>query len=356
MAVTAPRGPFIRAAGQRTGRARAKWKGGPRLLVIHTAEGATTAEDLGAWFQSEAGSEGSSHAGIGQTGDYAEFVRYSDTAWTAPPVNDDAEQVELCGFAKWSRAQWLERPDMLETLARWLAWRAQVRGIPLRHVKGTSLRLGRAGVTTHVDINKVWKQSSHWDPGTGFPMDLVLTRAKAILAAGTEKAATAKPKRLGRLTRGTKVAYWRDYSGKPKGEQVIAPDWKWTDVDGVAIAAPSIDGAEDRSLYLRILFDWPAAPPGTEDVDAWLRALPAARVEVRWVRDSGTPADPSDDDETANDHRQYEGGTKSVPLRVMHSEEGEAGNGGRWQVRLAGGPLGARITTRYAKGRSFTVS
>lgn len=355
MTVARPTGPFIRAVGQRAGRARAKWKGGPRLLVIHTAEGARTAEDLGAWFQSPKGAKGSSHAGIGQAGDYAEYVRYADTAWTAPPINDDADQVELCGFAKWTRAQWLEHPKMLETLARWLAWRAQVRGIPLRHVKGTTLRLGRAGVTTHVDVNKVWKQSSHWDPGTGFPMDLVLTRAKAILAAGTPAKESAAA-RVGRVIRGTKVARWHDYSGKPKAEQVIPADGKWHDVAGVAIAAPPFDGWEVRSLYARWLFDWPTPPPGTDDVDAWLRALPAARVEARWLRDQTTPADPSDDDETSNDARHFEGGTRSVPVRVFHDEEGEQANGGRWQVRLSGGPLQARLTTRYAKGTALNVS
>lgn len=170
-------GAYIQARGYRRGRARMKW-GRVLFIGIHSAEGATDAVTLGRYFSGT--TAGSSHAGVGQNGAYVGYVGYGDTAWAIPPVNDDTDNVEICGFAHWTRGQWLAYPEMLETVARWIAWRAAVRGIPLRRLTSAEARAGRSGVVGHNEVSQAWHDSTHWDPGPGFPWDVVIGRAIAI--------------------------------------------------------------------------------------------------------------------------------------------------------------------------------
>lgn len=168
-------GPHIQAKGYSRGRTFREAKE-VDWLVIHTAQGATDELALGSFFSRT--SNGSSQAGIGQDGGYASYVNYADTCWAAPPLNQEADHLEICGFAEWSRAKWLTYPKMLETVAQWIAWRCSVRKIPIRHVSKPSL--GTSGVTGHIDVNNTYRQSDHWDPGPGFPWDTVIARANVI--------------------------------------------------------------------------------------------------------------------------------------------------------------------------------
>lgn len=186
MTATALKGPRLQAAGYRRGRSFREAKS-VRWLVAHSAEGAHDELDLGRYFGRTRA--GSSHAGIGQDGGYASYVNYADTAWTNPPLNEEAETVELCGFARWSDQQWRAHPAMLETLARWLAWRATVRRIPLRLLTPADLRAGESGVLDHRRVNDVYDQSSHWDVGSGLPWPAVMKRAKQIAAVPPPKKA-----------------------------------------------------------------------------------------------------------------------------------------------------------------------
>jgi LysM repeat protein len=188
MAVAAPKGPHIQAAGYRRGRAYSQAKT-VRWVVVHTAEGATDEVNLGKFFASRR--SGSSNAGIGQDGGYATYVNYGDTAWTNPPLNEECDTVELCGFARWGRADWLRHQSMLDTLARWIAWRCTVRKIPIRYV--ASPTRSTTGVTGHKQINSVYKQSSHWDPGPQFPWDVVIAKAQRLANTAPPPAPSAPP-------------------------------------------------------------------------------------------------------------------------------------------------------------------
>ena len=179
--VTALKGPFISAAGYTNGRymrqaKKVKWLG------VHTAEGATDEMSLGNFFDNNAG--GSSHGGIGQDGGFAQYVSHWDTAWTNPPLNEESDTIELCGFAKWTRAEWLRRPEMLETFAHWLAWRSEVRDIPLTLLSVDELEGGKPGIVMHRTVNGVYHMSSHWDPGYNLPWDIVLPHARQIRNGG----------------------------------------------------------------------------------------------------------------------------------------------------------------------------
>lgn len=181
MTATALTGPHIQARSYSRGRTLRERKA-VNILVVHSAEGATDETSLGSFFSRA--TTGSSNCGIGQDGGYASYVNYADTAWANPPLNQESDNVELCGFARWTRAQWLAHPKMLETLARWLAWRAAVRRIPLVLLSAADVRAGKAGIADHRTVNAAHKASDHWDVGYSFPWDVVLPRAKQIAGVG----------------------------------------------------------------------------------------------------------------------------------------------------------------------------
>jgi len=165
-----------------------KWIGSPnyssrggatvRLIVIHTAEGARTIEELGNFFASSS-SQVSSHTGIDdKLGVVGEYVKRGNKAWTAANANPVAVQTELCAFAKWSASEWSKHPNMLENCARWVAEEAGALGIPITKLSASQAQGSGRGVCQHNDLGS-WG-GGHWDCGSGFPIDDVIARAKEI--------------------------------------------------------------------------------------------------------------------------------------------------------------------------------
>ena len=147
-----------------------------RLIVLHTAEGATTIEELGNFFANPS-SGVSSHTGIDDTPNtIAEYVKRDDKAWTAANANPVAVQTELCAFAKWTRQQWLQHPTMLDNCARWIAEEAAAFDIPIVKLTAQQAQSSGRGVCQHADLG-TWG-GGHWDAGSGFPIDDVLAMAK----------------------------------------------------------------------------------------------------------------------------------------------------------------------------------
>jgi len=147
-----------------------------RLVVIHTAEGARTIEELGNFFAS-ASSGVSSHTGIDDTpGVIGEYVRREYKAWTAAGANPVAVQTELCAFAGWSSAEWSQHPQMLRNCADWIAEEAEAFGLPLTKLTPAQAQGSGRGVCQHVDLGN-WG-GGHWDCGTSFPLDQVLAMAR----------------------------------------------------------------------------------------------------------------------------------------------------------------------------------
>lgn len=164
---------------------RSRRSGAPvRIVAVHTAEGALNVTSLGNYF-ARASVQASSHAGIDDHS-IETYVPYSEAAWTMRSANNIADQVELCGFAAWTRTQWLnEHRPMLELCARWIRERCQARGIPIRKLTPAQVGAGMAGVCGHIDWTLGMRDGTHTDPGSGFPWDFVMD-----LAAG---AATPSP-------------------------------------------------------------------------------------------------------------------------------------------------------------------
>ncbi|HET6194116.1 MAG TPA: N-acetylmuramoyl-L-alanine amidase [Acetobacteraceae bacterium] len=148
---------------------------GVRLVIVHTAEGALTYKALGNYFAS--GSAGvSSHTGIDDTpGRIGEYVKRPNKAWTSGDANPYSVNVELCGFAAWSPAEWERHPTMLDNCARWIAEECRHYGIPITKLGAGQTASGR-GVCGHVDVSG---PGGHWDPGPSFPWSKVIAAAKS---------------------------------------------------------------------------------------------------------------------------------------------------------------------------------
>ena len=147
-----------------------------RLIVIHTAEGATTIESLGSFFANPS-SQVSSHVGIDDKGGViGEYVKRGSKAWTAANANPVAVQVELCAFAAWSPSEWDKHPNMLSNCARWIAEEADYYNLPITKLTASQAQGSGRGVCQHRDLGS-WG-GGHSDCGGGFPIDRVLDMAR----------------------------------------------------------------------------------------------------------------------------------------------------------------------------------
>lgn len=147
-----------------------------RLIVVHTAEGARTIEELGNFFANPS-ADVSSHAGADdKKGVIGEYVRRADKAWTQGNANPMAVSLELCGFANWTTAEWNKHPNMLENCARWIAEEAAYFSIPVTKLTAAQAQGSGKGTCQHNDLGS-WG-GGHWDCGSGFPIDKVLNMAR----------------------------------------------------------------------------------------------------------------------------------------------------------------------------------
>jgi len=147
-----------------------------RLIVIHTAEGARTIEELGSFFANPS-SGVSSHVGIDdKDGIIGEYVRRDYKAWTAANANPVAIQVELCAFAKWTENDWMQHTTMLNNCGRWVAEEAAFFGLPLTVLTDAQAQGSGKGICQHSNLGQ-WG-GGHWDCGSSFPMDYVLDIAR----------------------------------------------------------------------------------------------------------------------------------------------------------------------------------
>jgi hypothetical protein len=149
-------------------------------LAVHTTEGIMRAVDLRAW----TAWAGSSHASNDETGVLLSgagdgFVDYSRAAWTLRAANPISDNLEQCGWARWTRAEWLARPKLLDATARWLADRSKARGIPLVHLSLADIKARKPGVIGHADYTYATGDGTHTDPGPNYPWDVVIAKARA---------------------------------------------------------------------------------------------------------------------------------------------------------------------------------
>lgn len=150
---------------------------GVRLIILHTAEGSRTIESLGSFFANSA-NQVSSHTGAdNKTNTIGEYVTRGNKAWTAANYNPTGVQLELCGFASWSRDVWMNQNHaMLVNAAEWIREEAAKFGIPITKLNDAQAQGNGRGVTQHINLGA--GGGGHVDCGSGFPMDYVLDMAR----------------------------------------------------------------------------------------------------------------------------------------------------------------------------------
>ncbi|RSN12793.1 hypothetical protein DMB42_11485 [Nonomuraea sp. WAC 01424] len=156
-----------------------------RLIVVHDmemAEKPTTAESCALMFASMS-RQASAHVCV-DSDSAVRCVKDADTAWAAPGANADGLQMELAGFARQTRAEWLDEygQDLLAQAAAVAASWCKTHKIPVRKLSQAELKAGKKGFTSHADVSAVYKRSDHSDPGSGFPWDVFLECVRQYLA------------------------------------------------------------------------------------------------------------------------------------------------------------------------------
>lgn len=157
-----------------------------RLVALHTTEGIMRATGLRDW----ASWAGSSHASCDETGTLLEgaadgFVDYSRAAWTLRAGNPISDNLEMCGWAHWTRTEWLARPALLEGAATWVARRCVARNVPPVLLTPAQVAAGHRGVIEHYTWTVGMSDGTHSDVGPNFPWDVVLPRARQLIASPT---------------------------------------------------------------------------------------------------------------------------------------------------------------------------
>lgn len=165
-----------------------------RLIVMHSMEApekGDTAENVARWFATRS-PETSAHVCVDQNS-AVRCVDDNDTAWAAPNANADGLHIEMAGYARQKRADWLDAASMgpIKQAAKVAAAWVKKYNIPIRHLTPAQVRAGQKGFCAHVDVTKAYPGTgSHTDPGKGFPWDKFLALVKAEVNGKPAKPAT----------------------------------------------------------------------------------------------------------------------------------------------------------------------
>jgi N-acetyl-anhydromuramyl-L-alanine amidase AmpD len=156
------------------------------LVVLHSMESQekpNTAENVAAWFAGPNAPQASAHFCV-DSDSAVRCVLDRDVAWHAPGANKASIGIEHAGKAGQTAADWADEYSRatLERSAQICAALCRKHRIPAQRVWPGGLRAGLRGITTHAAVSLAFGKSSHWDPGTGFPMTAYVARVVALLA------------------------------------------------------------------------------------------------------------------------------------------------------------------------------
>jgi N-acetyl-anhydromuramyl-L-alanine amidase AmpD len=152
------------------------------------------ARNVARYFQDPAAG-GAAHYVV-DPGEVVQCVQTNRVAYHAPP-NQNSVGIELCDPQTGSPARWAD-PDhraMLQHAAQLVHELTEEGAVPVTYVDATALRAGRGGITEHNDVSLAFHQSSHTDPGSGFPIShfLDMVRALAVPPGHTQPSPIPSP-------------------------------------------------------------------------------------------------------------------------------------------------------------------
>lgn len=158
-------------------------KGDIRVVVIHDMEApekSTTAEAVASWWAGPNSSRSSAHINIDDDS-AIRSVLDEDVAWHAPGANHDGLGIEIAGYARQSREEWLDAfsRKALDNAANVTAQYCLKYDLNVHHLSREELAAGHTGITSHRDVTAVYKKSTHTDPGPNFPWDYFMDRVRA---------------------------------------------------------------------------------------------------------------------------------------------------------------------------------
>lgn len=154
------------------------------IIGIHTMEapeGSQTAENVANYFKRVMAD---SHWCC-DNNSRVRVIADEHVAWTLPGANSRSLNIEFAGYAKQDKEDWEDAYSiaMLEVGAYCAAEWVIKYGIPIRKLTDAQIRAGQKGFAGHVDVNRVYRQSSHWDPGPSFPWTYFLSRVRSAVNA-----------------------------------------------------------------------------------------------------------------------------------------------------------------------------
>lgn len=147
-----------------------------KAVVIHSTEsdnrvGTSDLASIGAWFDNP-GAQASSHVCTDADGQSARYVPDSRKAWHGGSYNSQTLGIEQIGRA--AQSSWSDRE--IDETARWVAYWSLKHKIPIRVGAVSGGQVTKTGVVTHSMLGSLG--GGHHDPGTGYPMDRMLRRAR----------------------------------------------------------------------------------------------------------------------------------------------------------------------------------
>lgn len=215
-----------------------------RLIVVHTMEvdeaDANVAEAVGNDFARPV-RKASAHVGV-DTDSSCRYVPDGDTAWAAPGANADGLQLEMAGRAGQTSGDWTDDASraILERGAQQVAEWCKAYGIPVRHLSDAELAAGASGIIGHDAASRVYKGSSHWDPGPDFPWDSFIARVQELVGGAQPvsnpiPAPTPEPAAPAEVQVGWTIRKGDRGPGVVEVEQILAAlGFYGGDIDGIA--------------------------------------------------------------------------------------------------------------------------
>lgn len=237
----------------------ARWHGGAQTpskrIVIHGTVSACKpggARSVANFFAHE-GNKTSAHYVV-DPAEVIQCVGDHTVAYHAPP-NQDTIGVEQCDMVAGPASRWDDKNHtaMLERTAKLVAQLGLAYGVPLVRVNAGQLKAGKHGICGHVDVSNAWHQTTHTDPGDGFPWD----RFMGLVAKAAADLLDDPP---------------------PAAEHHLAIDYSWARPDPKAIKA-----AGYRGVFRYLSRD----TTGKNLTDAERQALHAAGLWVGMVWEDG---------------------------------------------------------------------
>jgi N-acetylmuramoyl-L-alanine amidase-like protein/putative peptidoglycan binding protein len=157
------------------------------LIVLHcmeAPEAATQAEQCAAFFATLGPDHVASAHYCVDSDSVVQCVPDHCVAYHAPGANKYGLGIELAGYARQSRLEWLDTfgVRMLWLAAQLTARKCAERNIPVVYLPAAKLLGPRPrGITTHCEVNRAFKKSDHTDPGPGFPIDYFIEHVEVAM-------------------------------------------------------------------------------------------------------------------------------------------------------------------------------